>query len=307
MTAPTSGAIVSADTLSAEGTWSGGLDTVVTVNGQDVGPAGTWSVSTARSDVPWPDSPLWPVLGDAQDAEGSWARARSTLIHGDAAPALDTVPEGLMFRLTDNVLGQLGGLLDNVVADLDLADMLVGSDPVGSVLGADVYINDATFGALVPTLDFTSSGLEYSLRVEDVVITMFIDAGWLGDYDADLEADAIIISGDMVFGVDGAGGLTATPSNTVVETENLELFGFTDSIGLVDSLLGDTLAGTARSIKFAMPGSASDGEAPSVLDTRVARLSMRSTEISSPSVPGAKPSTASTTTVITTSSAPSPS
>ena len=246
MTAPTSGAIVAADSLSAEGSWSGGLDTVVTVNGQDVGPAGSWSVSTARSDVPWPDSPLWPVLGDAQDAEGSWARARSTLIHGDAAPALDAVPEGLMFRLTDNVLDQLGGLLDNVVADLDLADMLVGSDPVGSVLGADVYINDATFGALVPTLDFTSSGLEYSLRVEDVVITMFIDAGWLGDYDADLEADAIIISGDMVFGVDGAGGLTATPSNTVVETENLELFGFSDSIGLVDSLLGETLAGTVE-------------------------------------------------------------
>ena len=80
MTAPASGAIRDADTVTAEGTWSGGLDTVVTVNGADVGPAGSWSVESAHADVTWPDSPLWPVLGDAQDAEGSWSRARATLI-----------------------------------------------------------------------------------------------------------------------------------------------------------------------------------------------------------------------------------
>ena len=246
MTAPASGAIVDAGSVTAEGTWSGGLDTVVTVNGVDVGAAGSWSQSSDHSDVLWPDSPLWPVLGDARDAEGTWLRARATLIQGVSAPAADPIEDGLMFRLTDNVLAQLDGLLDTVVADLDLSELLVGSDPVASVLGADVFIDGATFGALVPDLDFGATGLAYSLRAEDVLIEMTIDAGFLGTYDADLEADAVIVSGDLVIGVDGTGGLTASPSNTTVDTENLELFGFTDSIGLVDALLGDTLATTVE-------------------------------------------------------------
>jgi len=246
LTAPSSGAIVRDSNVVAEGSWSGGLDTVVTVNGVDVGPEGSFAVDSAHTDVPWPDSPLWPVLGDARDAEGSWLRARSTLIHGDSAPALDPIDDGLMFRLTDNVLAQLDVLLDTLVADLDLSELLVGSDPVGSILVADVYITGASFGDLIPSLDFESSGLAYSLRAEDVLIEMVIDAGFLGTYDADLEAAAIIISGDLVIGVDGSGGLTATPSNTSVATEDLELFGFTDSIGLVDSLLGDTIAATVE-------------------------------------------------------------
>ena len=75
---------------------------------------------------------------------------------------------------------------------------------------------------------------------------MYIDAGILGDYDADLEADAVTVSGSLTFGVDGDGGLTVTPGETEVATENLELFGITDSFGLVDRLLGDTLAGTVE-------------------------------------------------------------
>lgn len=244
MTAPSSGAIVDASSVTAEGSWSGGLDTVVTVNGTDVGAAGSWSVSTDHADAPWPDSPLWPVLGDARDAEGSWLRARSTLIQGASAPAQDPIPNGLMFRLTDHVLAQLDVVLDTLVADLDLSELLVGSDPIATIIGIDVYIDSATFGALIPSLDFGGTGLAYTLRAEDVVIEMYLDAGFLGEFDADLIADAIIISGDMVFGVDGSGGLTATPSNTTVDTENLELFGFTDSIGLVDILLGDTIATT---------------------------------------------------------------
>lgn len=246
MTAPESGAIRDADTVAAEGTWSGGLDTVVTVNGADVGPAGSWSVESAHADVTWPDSPLWPVLGDAQDAEGSWSRARATLIQGASAPALDVIEDGLMFRLTDNVLDQLDAVLNTVVADLDLTELLVSEDPVASVAGADVYIQGGSFGSLIPTVDFTAAGLAYSLRVEEVVITMFIDAGILGDYDADLEADAVTVSGSLTFGVDGDGGLTVTPGDTDVATENLELFGITDTFGLVDRLLGDTLAGTVE-------------------------------------------------------------
>jgi len=246
MTAPSSGAIVSSGQVDAEGTWSGNASAVVSVNGVDVGVSepGSWSLSTDHSDVAWPDSPLWPVLGDARDAStNEWKRARATLIHGESAPGDAVAPSGLMFRLTDNVLYQLDGALDAIVADLDLTEMLVGTDPVTTFLGADVYVTDATFGELTPTLDFTSTGLSYTLRVEEVTITMLLDAGILGSYDVDLLADAITLSGDLVFGVDGAGGLTATPANTTVDTEGLELFGITDP-GLVDALLGDTIAGT---------------------------------------------------------------
>ncbi len=246
MTAPTSGAILDADQVTAEGTWSGGLDTVVTVNGADVGAAGNWSIDTAHSDVPWPDSPLWPIVGDARDAEGSWQRARATLIHGESTPALDPVDNGLMFRLTDNILSQLDGLLDTVVADLDLSSLLVGADPVATIIGIDVYITGATFGALVPTIDFASSGLVYSLRAEDVLVNINLDGGFIGNIDVDMAAEAIIVTGDLVIGVDSTGGLTATPSNTTVDTENLELFGITDNFGLVDLLLGDTLATTVE-------------------------------------------------------------
>jgi hypothetical protein len=244
MTAPSSGGIVDVDSVTAEGTWSGGLDTVVAVNGTDVGPAGSWSVNTDHAAVLWPDSPLWPVLADARDAEGSWARARATLIQGASTPALDIIEDGLMFRLTENVLGEIDGLLDSVVADLDLSSLLVSSDPVASVLGSDIYIVGGTFGELVPTVDFTASALEYTLRVEDVVINLETSGGVLGGLDLDLEADAVTVSGNLVLGVDADGGLTATPGGTSVTTENIELFGITDSWGLVDSLLGDTVATT---------------------------------------------------------------
>lgn len=244
LTAPSDGQFVSAASVTAEGSWSGGRNTVVTVNGEDVGPAGTFSLASDHANVPWPDSPLWPILGDAHDDDGSWIRARSTLIHGASTPADAIAESGLMFRLTENVLPQLDAALNTLVADLDLTSLLVGTDPVATLLGADIYVTGAEFGALLPTFDFASTGIAYTLRVEDVHIVLTIDAGFLGSYDADLYADAIILSGDLVLGVDGSGGLTASPANTAVDTENLELFGFTDSIGLVDALLGDTIAGT---------------------------------------------------------------
>lgn len=248
MTAPTSGAIVDADSVTAEGSWSGGLDTVVTVNGVVIDQEGDFSLESSHSDVLWPDSPLWPVLGDAHDQEGTWARARATLIQGAAAPANAPIEDGLMFRLTDNVLDQLSASLDTLTAELDLESLLVSEDPVTSVAGIDLFVNGVSYGDLLPGLDFTGSGLSYSLRVEAVSLDIFIDAGILGDYDTELAADAIIVSGDMVFGVDGAGGLTVTASNTAVATENLELFGFTDRFGLVDSLLGDTIAVEVESV-----------------------------------------------------------
>ncbi len=244
MTAPSSGGIVDVDAVTAEGSWSGGLDTVVMVNGADVGPAGDWSIDTAHDEVPWPDSPLWPVLGDARDTEGSWARARATLIQGASTPALDIIEDGLMFRLTENVLEEIDGLLDAVVSDLDLSSLLVSTDPVASVLGSDIYIVGGTFGSLVPTVDFTSAALEYTLRVEDVLINLETSGGVLSGLELDLEADAVTVSGNLVLGVDAEGGLTATPGGTSVSTENIELFGITDSWGLVDSLLGETVAST---------------------------------------------------------------
>ena len=71
MTAPTSGGILASDSVTAEGTWAGGSDAVVTVNGVAIeGSPGAWSLSSSHGDVPWPDSPLWPVLGDARDGNG---------------------------------------------------------------------------------------------------------------------------------------------------------------------------------------------------------------------------------------------
>lgn len=249
MTGPDSGAFEPGSSLTATGTWSGGASPTLTVNGAASSPAaGEWSVQTDRGAVLWPDSPLWPVLAEASDAEGAWLRGRRTVIHGEGVSAEAPVPTGLVMRLTDELLVDLTPVLDDAVAGLDLSSLLVSTEPVASLLGAEVYITGASFGALLPDFDFRASGLYYSLRVESVVVYITLDFGFLGDTEVELRADALTVFGDIIFGVDSAGGLTATPANTDVATENIELFGITDSFGLVDLLLGDTLAGQVEGI-----------------------------------------------------------
>lgn len=240
LTAPSTGTFVQAAAATVEGTVSGPERLTATLNGVPITQAGDFSTETAHSSVAWSDSPLWPVLADARSDSGSWARARTTLLLGDSAAADDPVDDGVAFRLTDN-------LLDSVAKDVEtllpLEELLVSKDPVTTIIGIDVYITGLTYTALVPTLDFTPAGLSYALRIEGLELEILLDAGILGSEDTTLRADAVTVRGDMVFGVDGAGTLIATPANTAVETENLELFGTEDTFGLVDALLGDTLAG----------------------------------------------------------------
>lgn len=239
LTDPTASAIVDAQTVSAAGTFSGPSGATAAVNGVAITAMGDFSVEVDRSAVPWPDSPIWPVLGDARDGEDGWLRERVTLIQGDSAPASEAVEDGISFRLTDHLLASAEGAVTDL---LDLDALLSSKDPLTELLGVQVYITEMAYADIVPTLDFTSAGLSYSMRIEGLEMLLFLDAGWLGTYDTTLAAEAVTVSGNMVFDVDGAGGLVASPEDTAVDTEGLELFGFTDSIGLVDALLGDTLA-----------------------------------------------------------------
>jgi hypothetical protein len=243
LTGPGSGAIVAEDRVEVTGAWAGGTNPSVTVNGVDVGPEGEFRVESHHDDVPWPDSPLWPILGDAHDDTGVWHRGRFTLLHGDSAPADAPVPSGLTLRLTDELLLDLGPQVDAIVAGLDLESLLASEDPVFELLGAEVYIDGLALGPVSAELDFRSTGLNYTLRASDLSILLLLDFGFLGTTDSEVTASAIEITGDLVIGTD-AGGLTATPANTAVSVTDLEVFGITDSFGLVDTLLGDTLATT---------------------------------------------------------------
>ncbi|MDG1479171.1 MAG: hypothetical protein P8R54_06240 [Myxococcota bacterium] len=240
LTAPTASSFSPDALVMVEGTVSGPQSLTATLNGVALSQDGDFSETTSRDSVAWSDSPLWPVLGDARSDSGSWARARTTLLYGDSADASEPIEDGVSFRLTDNLLEAAG---KEVAALLALEELLVSKEPVTTIIGIDVYITDLTYTALVPTLDFTTSGLSYALRIEGLSLEVLLDAGLFGSDETTLLADAVTVRGEMLFGLDGAGGLAATPTNTTVETENLELFGTEDSFGLVDALLSDTLAG----------------------------------------------------------------
>lgn len=238
MTSPLSGGFVTDDTVTVEGVLSGPETLSADINGQALSAGEPFSTTTSRSDVAWSSSPIWPILGDARGENDDWIRQRATLVYGDSTSAETPIPDGLAFRVTDHLLASAEPTL---IEYLDLASLLISPDPVTTLLGIDVYINDVTTKNIIPTLDFTSTGLSYAIRVEGLRIELLLDAGILGDYDTELLADAVVLSGSMWVDVDSAGELTITPQKTEVTTENIELFGFSDSIGLVDYLLGDSL------------------------------------------------------------------
>ena len=85
LTGPDDGVFETGANVSVTGTWSGGLDPVLTVNGASSSPAaGDWQVDSPRSAVAWPDSPLWPILAEGADARGVWMRGRRTAVYGDS-------------------------------------------------------------------------------------------------------------------------------------------------------------------------------------------------------------------------------
>jgi len=246
---PESGGFTTASSVTVTGEWSGGKDPRLAVNGTVMNPPeGTFSLDSERNDVAWPDSPLWPILVDASDSRGEWGRGRRTLIAGDSVPGDTPVDDGLVLRLTDNFLAALGPVLTDAVESVDFASTLVGSDPVASLVGIDVYITAIEIGAIIPEFDFTREGLAYSLRAEELMVEIGLDIPFVGMTNAQLFADAVTISGLLIIGVDGDGGLTVSPLETSVDTENIELFGITDYFGLVDTLLGSTLAGQVETL-----------------------------------------------------------
>ncbi len=243
MDSPSNGTFRSNNKVEASGTWSGGLDGSASVNGEDVGGEGDWSMDTSHQDTLWPDSPLWPVMGSAQDSTGQWVRARATLIHGESTDTTAPMPAGLVLRLTDELLLDLGPQIDDIVAGLDLDALLVSAGPVWADFGAEIYVSGASIGTVAADLDFQSSGLHYVLTADDLVVFIDIDLGLLGSYPTEVNVQTVEVAGDLVFGT-SAGSLTATPANTAVSTVGLEVFGFEDTFGLIDGFLGDTLATT---------------------------------------------------------------
>lgn len=241
MTAPSSGAFLVDSSVEARGSWSGGQNGWAAVNGVDVGAAGEFSLSSSHGDTTWPSSPLWPVLGEAQDDSGQWIRARSTLIQGESVPTDTPMPSGLVLRLTDELLVDLGPQIDEIVGGLDLNELLGTSDPIWSDFGLSVYLVGAEIGAITADLDFQRSGLNYALEAAPLTIDLDIDAGILGSYPTEVSVETLQVTGDMVIGVSG-GGLAVTPANTEVSTTGLEVFGFEDSFGIIDLLLADTLS-----------------------------------------------------------------
>ena len=223
-----------------------GVAPVVTVNGVSaVIEGGAWSVAADHADVPWPDSPLFPILGEAVDTDGAWLRERVTLAQGESADAGAAIPAAIGARLTDHALLAFDPLIQQTVAELDLGELIDPTTPVSEILGGQVYVSGASIGGMSIELDFTARGLAYSLVATDVAATLLIDFG-IFDTDGDILVEQVDVDGVVL--ITAAGGeLTLAPLDTVVSVTGLEAFGFNDPTGIIDGLLNtflsDTLAG----------------------------------------------------------------
>ena len=221
----------------------GGDSPVVTVNGTPAAiEDGLWDGSASHLDVLWPDSPLFPILGEATDAHGGWARDRVVLAKGATTDTSAEIPSAIGARLTDHALVALDPVIQETIAGLDLGELLVSSDPVADILGADVYVTAASLGGATVDLDFTERGLAYTLVASDIDATLLLDFGWF-DTDGDLYVERVDISG-LVFMEIQDGELSLTPLETAASISGLEIFGFDDPTGLVDSLVNSFLAET---------------------------------------------------------------
>ena len=176
----------------------GGDSPVVTVNGTPAAiEDGLWDGSASHLDVLWPDSPLFPILGEATDAHGGWARDRVVLAKGATTDTSAEIPSAIGARLTDHALVALDPVIQETIAGLDLGELLVSSDPVADILGADVYVTAASLGGATVDLDFTERGLAYTLVASDIDATLLLDFGWF-DTDGDVYVERVDISG-LVF------------------------------------------------------------------------------------------------------------
>lgn len=219
----------------------GGVAPAVTVNGASAAvEAGTWTTTADHGDVAWPDSPLFPILGEAMDDDGSWLRDRVTLAVGQGADTSDPIVDAIGARLTDHAFVAFDPLIEQAVSELDINELLVSSDPVASILGGDLYIDAASMGAIGVDLDFTGEGLRFTLAASNLAADLRIDFGWF-DTDAELTVERVDVVG--VVRVDVVGGeLEVTPVTTTVDITDVELFGLSDPTGTIDDLLVEELS-----------------------------------------------------------------
>ncbi len=239
LTAPIDGLIQADDGLEVTGTFAGGVDPVITVNGQQVtldAGAGTFSATLQRTDVAWPESPLWPVLAEGADAEGAWLRDRATALFGQGGATGDPIAGAVLARVTDPGLDQLNPLLVDQIESVDLGEAMGGDEPVGTVMGMDIYVNDAGYDHADLELDATVAGLAYVLTPYEVWADLTLDMGFLGTTDGTATATSLVITGLLTLSTE-EGDLTATPSGTEVEVYDLAYEGFSDPTGFLDDAI----------------------------------------------------------------------
>ena len=242
LTTPDTPLITGSTSVDVAGTITGDQP-VARVNGVEVEIVdGGFATEAAYEGALWADSPLFPVLAEGVNADGAWARERVMLAVGESTSTADTLYSAIGARLTDHALEQLGPAIDNIIGGLDLTRLLVSEDPVTTVLGADVYVTDASFGAVEVSLGFTRDGLAYDLTARDVTVALLVDAGWF-DTDGDVDVQQIDVDGVIEMGISG-GELTLTPFDTSVLITGLGIFGFSDPTGIIDGLVNDFLSET---------------------------------------------------------------
>lgn len=237
ITSPADGLITSETSITVSGTYSGGVEPVITVAGVTAElDAGTFEAVVSRDSVTWVDSPLWPLLAEGTDAEDAWVRDRVTVIAGDSAATGGTIDDALIARVTQPGLDQLGPFLQDYITDIDLGAALGGPDPVFTLLGADLFVDDAGMGSAELTLDATGLGLDYVLVAHDVWADVTVDFGFLGSTDGTVYADQLIVTGLLTLSATD-GGLTATPSGTNVEVVDPSTGSLSDPTGFLDDII----------------------------------------------------------------------
>ena len=218
--------------ISVSGKLTGPSGYLAYLNGADLVDAeGSFTLSSEASARPWADSPIWPVLAHAEEPSGLWMRDRITLMAGASVDAAATIPDALAFRLTDVLLLDVKPILEQEIANLDLAEQVVNST-----------ITSFEYDELLVTeLDFKPSGLNYTLTATNVVAE--VNTSWV---DNPVEADEVRISGVVTFGVDATGAITATAGEVTVAFTNLTFGGTANSFyeGLLNALIGPALGPT---------------------------------------------------------------
>ncbi len=240
ITSHSDGEFIDADSVSASG-MAEGTGAEFLFNGNGFEPAeGAWQQSHSHSDAAWPDSPLWPLLAHGSTSDG-WLRDRVTAIQGPSLPGADPIVDGLALRLTDHLLTSLRPTFEDLIVGFDIEGQLVTGSPVTTILGADVFVDRVAIAEItLDALDFTTSGLDWGATITGLELDIRIES-FLGTNENTITADAVIVTGLMVFGGADDGSIAVTAQDTAVEFTNFAIDGQPDTLGL-SGFLSDFLA-----------------------------------------------------------------